>query len=462
MVRAIVRKRLHAHSGLLGGSLAMNADSARRWYLSGLFILLVSNGLSGVLEKVGIRGFAFYHVQAVLLILCGAQFCVLLLGGGARRTIDRTLFTVLLVSLLYSLTSALFLLRFADVAPAYVLLIIHTVSFYPALALLMIGCVRSQDGWGNQEIPRWIVWGAVAVLLFGWVQYIVGEPILEVSNSENVSKLVASKVLGTFRPPSVFESSFQFGLFSVLVFCLAGTRAIFGNGGKWAWALSVLAFSGILLSQTRNVFLCGACSIASMFLLARGRMRHGRLRLLKFAPFAYMLGAIALMAYAVVSFLGSNMAKTDDLADTSSTWARVSSWQQAWQTLVLRGSFFDSLFGFGITQAGQASDYRTLYPARGAGLFIDSTFVNLFLLQGIVGLLIFMALWWLIWNRLLRRAQAAFEPLTVGITVFYSAFLAAGVFNILNGQWWGITLSLSLLALSRPKLKIISRIPCAA
>jgi len=440
----------------------MNSDSAQRWYLSGLFILLLSNVISAVLGAVGIRGFAFYHVQAALLFLCGVQFCVLLLGGGVRRTVDRTLFILLLVSLLYSLVCALFSLRFGDVLPLYVLLIIHTVSFYPTVALLMIACARLRDEAGQQGIiPSWIVWGAVAVLLFGWVQYIVGEPILEVSNDENVSKLVASKVLGTFRPPSVFDSSFQFGLFSVLVFCLAVTQAMFGKGGKRAWLLAILAFSAIGISQTRNVFLCGACCAASMFLLLRNRKHGGQLWVLRYAPLAYGLGALGLMAYAVMDFLGSDMSKTGDLADASSTWARVSSWQQAWENLVMRGSAVDSLFGFGITQAGQASDYRNLYPTRSEGLFIDSTFVNLFLLQGIVGLLIFLAVWWLIWKRLLRLSETTWEPLTVGVTVFYSTFLAAGIFNILNGQWWGITLSLSLLVLSRPQVRVESQISCA-
>ena len=48
------------------------------------------------------------------------------------------------------------------------------------------------------------------MILFGWLQFLTGSPILEVTNSENVSKLVETNALGTFRPPSVFESSFQY------------------------------------------------------------------------------------------------------------------------------------------------------------------------------------------------------------------------------------------------------------
>lgn len=440
----------------------MSTDRARQWYLSGLFILLLTNVFSAALAAIGIHGLAFYHLQALMLFVFMAHACVLLLDGGLRRAIDKRLFQWLLLSLLYSAVSALFLLRFADVVPAYVLLIVHTVSFYPAAALLMIGSRRLGGESGKPQIPCWIVWGAASVLLFGWIQYMVGNPIFEVMNRENVSKLVESNVLGTFRPPSVFESSFQFGLFSVLVFCLAAAKAMFGNGGKSAWALSLLAFSGVALSQTRNVFLCGACAAASMFLLGRKRKRHAPLRLAKFAPFGYMFGAFAVIAYAVANFLASNMATTGDLEDASSTWARVSNWQLAWQNLVLPGSPFDWLFGFGITQAGQASDYRSLYPARGEGLFIDSTFMNLFLLQGLAGLLIFLALWWMIWKRLLRRVEQSWDPLTIGVTAFYSTFLAAGIFNILTGQWWGITLALSLFVLSRPGIPAQSRIPCAA
>jgi O-antigen ligase len=163
----------------------------------------------------------------------------------------------------------------------------------------------------------------------------------------------------------------------------------------------------------------------------------------------YLLSGIAVMAYAVWGFLQSGLQKSGDLADASSTWARVSGWQRAWETLVQSGTAFDLFFGYGITQAGHASDYRSLYPARGDGLFIDNTFVNIFLLQGLLGLLCFLAIWCWIWRRLLRKTFGESDPLTVGVTAFFSAFLAAGVFNILNGQWWGITLSLVLVILSR-------------
>lgn len=427
----------------------MRAARARWLYLSGVFVLLTVNVPSAVLAAAGIHGFAFYHVQAAMLVLCAAQFGVIVLRGSVARAIDLMLFGALLLSLLYCGIGTLFLLRFSDVVPEYVALILHTLLFYPATALLMVGCHCPAESDNEVSIPAWIVYASLGIVLFGWLQFFAGNPILEVTNSENVSKLVATNVLGTFRPPSVFESSFQFGLFSVLLFCFAAAHALFGKGGKRAWLVAGVALSAIGLSQTRNVFLCGACCAISLLALARRKRRGGKLRLLKLAPFAYVFGAVALMAYAVANFLRSDMAKTGDLADASSTWARVSSWQSAWQHLVLRGSALDALFGFGITQAGQSSDYRKLYPARAEGLFIDSTFVNLFLLQGTVGLVLFLGVWWLIWKRLLRRTQESWDPLTVGITAFYSAFLAAGVFNILNGQWWGITLALSLTVLSR-------------
>ena len=107
----------------------MNTGRARQCYLSALFVLLLTNVFSATLAAIGIHGFAFYHLQAVLLFVLMAQACVLLLDGGMRPVIDRSLFRWLLLSLLYSAVSAVFLLRFSDVVPAYVLLIVHTVSF---------------------------------------------------------------------------------------------------------------------------------------------------------------------------------------------------------------------------------------------------------------------------------------------------------------------------------------------
>jgi hypothetical protein len=428
----------------------VDPTSSRNWYLSGLFLLLMSNGISACIAAIGIRGIAFYHVQAVLLVLCISQFAVLVIGGRAERRLDSTLFNTIVASALYTILSGFLLLRFVDVFPEYVALTLHTLLFYPTTALLMLGCWRMDTAKGDLQtvLPGWLSWAAAVVVLFGWLQFIVQDPILKVTNSENVSKLVESNLLGTFRPPSFFESSFQYGLFSVLVFCLAFAQVMCGKKRRTALVLASLGVSGVLISQTRNVFLCGACTVATFWFLRRGYRHRKRERWLRFAPAMYLLAAVSVMAYAVSQFIQSGLAKTEDLADASSTWARVSSWQRAWETVVHSGSAFDAVFGYGITQAGHASDYRALYPIRGEGLFIDSTFVNLFLLQGVLGLFFFLAIWILMWRRLLRKTFDTWEPLTVGVTAFFSAFLAAGVFNILNGQWWGVTLSLVLVVLS--------------
>src|SRR5512146_1869816 len=256
----------------------MNSTSPRWWYLSGLFVLLTANVPSAALAALGIHGFAFYHVQAAVLVLCAGQFCVMVLRGSVARAIDPILFGILVFSLLYSAVGAVFLLRFSDVVPEYVALIVHTVLFYPATALLMLGCSRPAATEDQPCIPAWILYASLAVVLFAWLQFFVGDPILEVTNSENVSRLVSANVLGTFRPPSVFESSFQFGLFSVLLFSLAVAHGLFGKGSKRSWLVAALALSGIGLSQTRNVFLCGACCAISLLVLVRQKQRGRDLR----------------------------------------------------------------------------------------------------------------------------------------------------------------------------------------
>ncbi len=415
-------------------------------------LLISSNVISAILESVGVRGFSFYHVQAMVLCLCVMQGATLLLDGGFRMTVNTAAWGVITTYIGYALISAVLLLRFSDVGIAYVALLSHALLFYPATGLLMIGCARPEEEYESAfEIPRWINWLAVLIVGFGWIQFTVKDSILKLTNNDNVSRLVEASTLGTFRPPSIFESSFQYGLFSLLVSCVASANGIFGRRRVLSWTVAVIGASGVVLSQTRNVLLCGACAVVSMVLIKRARGRGGRFRLLRIAPFAYLMSAVGVMTYAVVRFLGSGLEKSGDLADASSTWARVSSWQRAWETLVLPGSLLDWLFGFGITQAGQASQFRNLYPTRGEGLFIDSTFINLFLLQGLLGLGLFLLMWWILWNQLLKKVQEHWDPLTSGVAVFYSVFLAAGVFNILNGQWWGILLCLTLLTLSRPR-----------
>ncbi len=425
----------------------MSAQRACRWYLGALFIMMMSNGISAVGSALGLRGFAFYHVQACVLVLCTLQFGVLILSGRIETRMRPEFLRLILASILYTLLSSVMLLRFEDITYPYVALITHTLLFYPTTALLMLGCARTGEECRGPGLPTWISWVAAAVILFGWLQFGVGKPILEVTNNTNVSKLVETNALGTFRPPSVFESSFQYGLFSLLTASLAIST---GQAGKrTAWPIALLGVSGVALSQTRNVYLCAACTAVSFVLLRLGRKHKWSHRLLGWAPLGYLLSAVAVMAYAVWGFLQSGLQKSGDLADASSTWARVSGWQRAWESLVQRGTVFDFLFGYGITQAGHASDYRSLYPSRGEGLFIDNTFINIFLLQGVFGVLFFLSIWCWVWRRLLQVSDSNNEPLAVGLMAYFSAFLAAGMFNILNGQWWGITVALVIVILSR-------------
>ena len=424
----------------------MKSATVRKLYFMALFALLVSNGISGIAEAVGIHGFAFYHVQAAILCLCVVHVGLLVVRGRFVRRLDPVLFGTVLFSIAYAVVSGLLLLRFQDVSAAYVVLILHTLLFYPGTTLLLFACSSEDCSQEPADLAKWLPWACTLVILFGWIQFFAGDPLLQVTNAESESKLVASSMLGTFRPPSFFESSFQYGLFSTIVLCVSMASALSGN--RRSWWITVLAASGVILSQTRNVYLCAVCAIISLLLLRRARSRRKGAGLLRWMPGVYFLSAIGVMAYAVLSFLRSGLERSEDLADASSTWARASSWQRVWETLVQPGSLFDVLFGYGITQAGHASDYRSLYPVRGDGLFIDSTFVNIFLLQGLIGLFLFLIIWRLIWRRLLGESLEHGEPLTVGVTAFFSAFLAAGVFNILNGQWWGVSLSLVFFILS--------------
>jgi len=427
--------------------------TATKLYLGGLFLLLASNAISGALGAIGLRGLAFYHTQALLLFACATHLAVLILRGRLRFSADPSLVKLVLVSIGYTATSCILLLRFSDVSIGYVLLMLYTFLVYPVMTTLMLGCERMERQTESQrleKIPRWLIAASTCVLLFGWLQYFARDTFFRVTNSENVSKLVETSTLGTFRPPSIFESSFQFGLFSVLVFCLSASAALFGEGRRRAWLLALLALASVLLSQTRNVYLAAACSIFSLLLLRRARRKGKSFGLIRNLPWAYVAIAVGVMLWAVVQFLASDLQKTEDLADVSSAWARVSGWQTAWQSLVTPGSLFDVLFGYGITQAGHASDYSFLYPTRGNGLFIDSTFFNLFLFQGAIGLLLYLAIYWTVWTRLLFRVRGSWNPLAVGLACFVSAFLATGVLNIVNGQWWGVTLALSFLVLAKP------------
>lgn len=431
----------------------MERTTAIRLYLAGLFTLLCSNAVSACCGALGVHGIAFYHIQAVLLILCGASIATLLVRGRISVAADKRLLTLVALSMGYTVLSAILLLRFEDTSVGFVALMLYTFLVYPGMAIVMLACSRSGPDTAVNVFPRWMIWASVAVLVFGWLQFAMQNTVLHVTNSENVSKLVEASLLGTFRPPSVFVSSLLYGLFSVFILCQCAGFVLCRRAKLGTYALALVAFASALLSQTRNIYLCGGCALVTVFLFRAGFRNRTRLSWFRKLPAAYVALSISTMLWAVWQFLSSDLQKTEDLADASSAWARVSGWQTAWTTLVSPGSWFDFLFGYGITQPGQASDYASLYPARGEGLFIDSTFLNLFLFQGIIGLAFYIAIYWMIWRSLLSRIEQRPEPFTVGLACFVSAFLAVGVLNIVNGQWWGIIIALSFVALPKPNTR---------
>ena len=98
----------------------VNRNVVTRVYISVLFLLMMSNGVSGVFAALGIRGIAFYHIQMLLIVLCGAYGGMLLLRGRIRINTDHTLVVLVVLSMSYTVLSGVLLLRFGEIGRAHV------------------------------------------------------------------------------------------------------------------------------------------------------------------------------------------------------------------------------------------------------------------------------------------------------------------------------------------------------
>lgn len=432
-------------------------------YYVSLLLVVHANVLTFFLEQAGIKGVAFYWFQLPILVLVLAQLGLALIKGRMRLPLHGPPRTMLYIWIGFSVASALLLFRFDYGSPFYVALGIYSFLFYPLTICLSLLGASASGGDENVLDSFFNISGVVLcpMVLFGLAQWIMHSTLIDVTNSENVSKFVLAEMLGSFRPPSVFTSSFDFGMFCALWLNISAAYFLSKRRRAFAVLCSVVALCGISISQTRNVFFTTACSMLFLlFFWWKGRF--GKLRgFVSRLPIAYVAGAIALLIYGARSFLATGLAgDPESLADSSTVWARFSALLFAYAEIIQPGSVLDFWIGYGLLQRGPATSLSDLYPAITSDLTIDNTYLSLLLFQGLIGMLLFLMLCLAIWRYLYATSCRRRHPFVIGLTSFVSVYWAAGIFNIMNTGWWAgliLFLSVSALVVSTPAEAAVGR-----
>jgi len=345
----------------------------------------------------------------------------------------------------FSFSAAIALERFHDVQILYIGLSGFVFLVYPVTSLFVVGTGAS---WGEDSLDpkrvRVVIFKTllvltVAAVAFAVLQMATQSTIIELSNRHNVSKFVDADMLGTFRPPSFFVSSLDFGLLCLL--CFALSLAYISRSRIGGCIGLVVSLAGIVMSQTRNIYLSASFVVLSFLALRHWRSKATRGWFATILPLVWAAVALSILVMVGVKGFNGEGLGSADMYDLNSTWARVSNWLTAIKWLFGPASLLDKLFGIGIVQAGQASDYGSLYPARSRDLFIDNTSMSLLLYQGLIGLFLFWTCAYVFWRMLLKRVLHSNDWFSLGIASFAAVYISCGMFNILSyGTWAGMEL----------------------
>lgn len=283
----------------------------------------------------------------------------------------------------------------------------YAVFFYFMFLLVPVSFVA---GFLPYRMMRWgLLWATAGCSVVGILQYVLNRPLLRVGDSTGDFQVLSWLFLEA-NPPHVrgfsfFNSGLEFGIF--LTFAVGVVVAYARR--RWSLGLLILALvlAATFCTLTRNVYL--GVGLALLGSLAYQFVRDRRLLLV--LPLL-SLGAGYLVSGGLSSVVSGGLASTETL-DTRSRY---------WQQEIVRQYRRDTvklLFGEGYYQSGN--------ERSGSRIFVDNTYLQLVAHVGLIGLLLFLA----VYISLLRYAvRGPRHALRSGLYGFLVAWPAIAIFNI--------------------------------
>lgn len=287
--------------------------------------------------------------------------------------------------------------------------------YYPPIILIPIA-IGSGLNLPEERVKKILL--AVFVIVGGLavVQYLTNSPILPVTSSDGTLRIGDAMLDNHVRAFSLFTYPGLLANFAAFIGAIAIAsmrRRLFSNLKWWAWFI----FAGAVCYMTllRAGWL-GFVWIAftAWFLRATKRTNFDRV-----LPLGSLFVAFAII---IRNLTGSLTSGGGGATDAKSFLIRLQEWQIQWNT-ISAGNTWKLLFGFGIVQS--------LKPGEGVTtIAIDNIFLQLLLHVGIVGTILFLIYFALIWLYLLERARRTRSPLSIATAGIWSALPLIGMFSL--------------------------------
>jgi hypothetical protein len=302
----------------------------------------------------------------------------------------------------------------------------------PAIALLCLLNSRYFPPRGEAEerqIVHLLLVVAVPIALFGIVQYVLNNPILQTgfattpgdefgSVGQAAIRLTELQATRHIRANSIFGSAIDFGHFDVLFALLCVGMAVKSRHRPVA-ALGYLFLTGIfvaaaLSTSTRNILVyLGCCAIGCLFILAGFGVRT--LVALSLALVGIFYGTI----YGVIEFAPRFFLGFFDVVSLLERARGV--YGTVDQYIVNADSLTHVLFGFGYMQS---LDFKFLLTT-----VFDNTELDIYLYAGVCGVVLYVVLLLAMFSRSVRQWR---ETGSVAWLAVASLFVGTPLFSTLN------------------------------
>lgn len=315
-----------------------------------------------------------------------------------------------------------------------------TMNYFMSFSVLMI-CSNKDYNFDGQSLQDFIMkcfnFLIFPIVLFGLTQFVFKTDFLSL-NSDTKILQVKSDLLGSFRPRSIFNSSYEFGLFCglPLVFSLAIMLDKRTNFNVSNLVVFITSLIGVALCQTRNVYLVSFLSMLTLLVIYIYPKRSILIKLFPWVSFAIML---LVFIYVSINALGGDALQ--NFLSGESSLVRLSFFFTLYEGLVLKSSLLDILFGWGLIQHAGDSNLIWLYPdiynSEDGTLGIDNLFIGIFLQFGLIGLILFILTYQQFWNVAIKKLQLNQNFFFKASLSLFSVYLAAGMFNLIQVGFWG-------------------------
>jgi hypothetical protein len=259
-----------------------------------------------------------------------------------------------------------------------------------------------------------LFWVFALCFMLGMTQFILQKPLVYVNSSDGMFGVLSWQFGDEIRVFSLFTSGASYGLFCSLIGSLSLAWIFFA---KSAWRkVAFLVFVGSAIAcyttLTRNCYLQFFFCSVTVLLLAKKKM----VGLVKYSPFFFLMGSI------LVAWRGAGSAGAQgDVTSNASLLMRLAQWVY-YATLYANAPLAQKILGLGIVQSDKASN--------DALFVIDNEFLAVLIHIGLIGLVLLLAVQWLMWVKAYRRSIESPTAFTVAMAAFSSTVFAANFYNI--------------------------------